>query len=91
MANIALVQVPGSVEEERFLSKVAIIKDHRRNRLLSDPLNACLVLPTQRMWAFRDFPSCEQCKSGLKQRSGAQQRRREPELMEISDESEDVE
>ena len=55
LANIALVQVPGSVEEERLFSKLAFIKDERRNRLLSDHLNACLVLAIQRMWAFRDF------------------------------------
>ena len=55
LANIALVQVPGSVEEERLFSKLAFIKDERRNRLLSDYLNACLVLAIQRMWALRDF------------------------------------
>ena len=32
LANIELVQVPGSVEEERIFSKLAFIKDERWNR-----------------------------------------------------------
>jgi hypothetical protein len=57
LANIALVQVPGSersLHSERRrsgFSASSFIKDERRNRLLSDHLNACLVLATQRMWA----------------------------------------
>jgi hypothetical protein len=91
LANTALVQVFGSVEEERLFSKLAFIKEERRNRLLSDHLNACLVLATQRMWAFRDFPflrAVQKWFEAKKRRTAAhsQQRRREPELMEISEE-----
>ena len=100
LANKALVQVPGfereRVEEERLYSKLALIKDERRNCLLSDHLNACLVLATQRVWALRDFfffRAVQKWFEAKKQRTAAhaQQRRREPELMEISDESEDAE
>jgi hypothetical protein len=82
--------------EERLFSKLAFIKEERRNRLLSDHLNACLVLATQRMWAFRDFPflrAVQKWFEAKKRRTAAhsQQRRREPELMEISDESEGAE
>ena len=96
LANIALVQVFGSVEEERLFSKLAFVKEERRNRLLLDHLNVCLVLATQRMWAFRDFPflrAVQKWFEAKKRRTAAhsQQRRREPELMEISDESEGAE
>jgi hypothetical protein len=85
------VQVFGSVEEERLFSKLAFVKEERRNRLLLDHLNVCLVLATQRMWAFRDFPFLRALQNWLeakKRRTAAhsQQRRREPELMEISEE-----
>ena len=91
LANIALVQVFGSVEEERLFSKLAFIKEERRNRLLSDHLNACLVLATRLMWAFRDFPflrAVQKWFEAKKRHTAAhsQQRRREPELMEISEE-----
>ena len=90
LANIALVQVFGSVEEERLFSKLAFIKEERRNRLLSDHLNACLVLATQRMWAFRDFSflrAVQKWFEAIKRRTAAhsQQRRRDPELMEFSE------
>ena len=90
------MQVPGSVEEERLFSKLAFIKDERRNRLLSDHLNACRVLATQRMWAFRDFPFLRAVQKWFEAKkwctaAHAQQPQREPELMEISDESENAE
>jgi len=56
LADIALVQVPGSVEEERLFSKLNFIKDERRNRLDEEHLNACLMLATQRMFEFEQFP-----------------------------------
>ncbi|KAF5833715.1 hypothetical protein DUNSADRAFT_9913 [Dunaliella salina] len=56
LARIASVQVPGSVEEERLFSKLAFIKDERRNRLEAEHLNVCLILATQRMYSFTDFP-----------------------------------
>ena len=96
LANIALVQVFGSVEEERLFSKLAFIKEERRNRLLLDHLNVCLVLATQRMWAFRDFPFLRAVQKWFEAKkwctaAHAQQPQREPELMEISDESEGAE
>ena len=95
MANIALVQLFGSVEEERLFSKLAFIKEERRNRLLSDHLNACLVLATQCMWEFRDFPFLRAAQKWFKAKkrltaAHARQRQRDPGLMEISDESKDV-
>jgi len=52
-----LVKVPGSVEEEGFIfSKLAYLKDERRNRLEGGHLNACLVLATQRIWPYGQFP-----------------------------------
>ena len=100
LANKALVQVPGfereRVEEERLYSKLALIKDERRNCLLSDHLNARLVLATQRMWVFRDFPFLRAVQKWFEAKkwctaAHAQQPQREPELMEMSDEREDAE
>ena len=56
LASIALVQVPGSVEEERLFSKLAYIKDERRNSLDGEHLNAYLMLVTQRIWDLHTFP-----------------------------------
>ena len=63
---------------------------------MSDHFNACLVLATQCMWAFRDFPflrAVQKWFEAKKRRTGAyaQQQRLEPELMEMSDEREDAE
>jgi hypothetical protein len=52
LASVTLVQVPGSVEEERLFSKLAYIKVERRNILDGGHLNACLMLATQRIWDF---------------------------------------
>jgi len=43
------------VEEKRLFSRLAFIKDERRNCLQAPYLNACLALATQRMWEFTDF------------------------------------
>ena len=51
-----LVQVPGSVEEERLFSKLAYIKVKRRNILDGEHLNACLMLATQSIWDLHMFP-----------------------------------
>ena len=56
LAHIGLVQVPGSVEEERLFSKLAYIRDERRNRLEEEHLNVCLQLATQSFWEFQQFP-----------------------------------
>ena len=92
LANIPLV--PDSVEEEQHFDKLAFIKNERRNRLLSDHLNACLVLATQCMWEFRDFPFLRAAQKWFeaKKRPAAahvQQRQQEPESMEFGDGSED--
>ena len=55
LASVTLVQVPGSVEEERLFSKLAYIKVERRNILDGGHLNACLMLATHIAgppWAF---------------------------------------
>ena len=44
------------MEEERLFSKLNFIKDERRNRLDEEHLNACLMLATQRMFEFEQFP-----------------------------------
>jgi len=48
--------VPGSVEEEQLFSKLAYIRDKRRNRLEEEHLNVCLRLVTQSFWEFQQFP-----------------------------------
>ena len=50
IASIVLVQVPGSVVEERLFSKLAYIKDERKNSLDGEHLSACLMLAMQRIW-----------------------------------------
>jgi len=55
IAHIGLVHVPGSVEEERLFSKLAYIRDERRNHLEEEHLNVCLQLATQ-SWEFQQFP-----------------------------------
>ena len=52
IASIVLVQVPGSIAEERPFSKLAYIKDERRNSLDREHLNACLMLAMQRIGVF---------------------------------------
>jgi len=74
LANIASVQVPGSVEEERLFSKLAFIKNDRRNRLEEQHLNACLTLATQRMWELEQFPF----ERAIAKWSAAKQRRPAP-------------
>ena len=56
LASIALVQVPGSVEEEPLFSKPGYIKDECSNSLDKGHLNACLMLATQCMWGLHTFP-----------------------------------
>ncbi|KAJ9511357.1 hypothetical protein QJQ45_029760 [Haematococcus lacustris] len=41
LAELAMVMVPGSVEEERMFSAMAYLKDDTRNRLNEEHLNAC--------------------------------------------------
>jgi len=53
LANIGLVQVPGSAEEERLFNKLAFIGDERRNCLDEENLNVCLQLATQSFWQFQ--------------------------------------
>ena len=97
MAGISLVQVPGSVEEERLFSKLAFIKDERRNCLQAPHLNACLVLATQRMWEFKDFPllqACDKWFAAKKRRPAAYaqqqlQQQQPAEIMELADSDSD--
>ena len=51
-----LVQVPGSVEEERTFSAMAYLKNKQRNRLLSAHLNAAMRLFLQRQHTLATFP-----------------------------------
>ena len=74
LADFVSVQVPGSVEEERLFSKLAFIKNDRRNRLEEEHLNVCLTLATQRMWEFEQFPF----ERAIAKWSAAKQRRPAP-------------
>eukprot|EP00983_Pelagomonas_calceolata_P101956 1158751-Pelagomonas_calceolata.AAC.5 len=40
----------------RLFSRLAYMKDERRNHLEEGYLNACLVLATQRIWSFEQSP-----------------------------------
>jgi len=44
------------VEEEWLFSKLAFIKNDRRNRLEEEQLNACLNLAAQQVWGLEQFP-----------------------------------
>jgi hypothetical protein len=55
VAEIALVMVPGSVEDERRISAVNFLKSNVRNRL-SKHLGACLRLFSQELFTGSSFP-----------------------------------
>lgn len=57
LAEIVLVMVGGSVENERTFSSLAFIKSEQRNRLQIDNLNICLRLySAKKMYTLNTFP-----------------------------------
>jgi len=53
LSNTVSVQVPGSVEEERLFSKLALInQEQQAHRLEEEHFNACLTLATQQVWGL---------------------------------------
>jgi len=55
VAELAAVQVLGSVEDERTFSTVAFSKSKLRNRL-SEHLPACVGVYSQNFYQLEDFP-----------------------------------
>mmetsp|Transcript_17773 Transcript_17773/g.49622 ORF Transcript_17773/g.49622 Transcript_17773/m.49622 type:complete len:161 (-) Transcript_17773:91-573(-) len=98
LAHIALVQVPGSVMEERLFSKLAFIRNERRNSMKEEHLNACLVLATQSFWGLHEFPiqAAVQKWFDAKKRRLAEHgkqgwRRQQTNIMEVSSDSDSSE
>ncbi|KAJ9528162.1 hypothetical protein QJQ45_005792 [Haematococcus lacustris] len=56
LAELAMVMVPGSVEEERMFSAMAYLKDDTRNRLNEEHLNACARAFHTVIHGVSDFP-----------------------------------
>ena len=56
LAKIALVQVPGSVEDERIMSAMSYIKNRQRNRLGEESLNNCVRVFSQDAFTLESFP-----------------------------------
>jgi hypothetical protein len=56
LGELALVLVPGSVEEERLFSCMNNIKNAGRNRLEEAHLNACVRMKCQRFFTLHTFP-----------------------------------
>lgn len=56
LAELVLVLVPGSVEEERTFSTMGFIKDRLRNRLGQEHLNTTVSLKTQQVFTIDTFP-----------------------------------
>jgi hypothetical protein len=56
LAQIALVHVLGSVEDERCLSSLTFLKDKIRNRLASDHLSVVMGMHGQQVFTLENFP-----------------------------------
>jgi hypothetical protein len=56
VAEIALVMVPGSVEDERLFSIMNLIKNELRNRLKNPLLTDLVRLFASKRWKLSDFP-----------------------------------
>ncbi|KAJ9516995.1 hypothetical protein QJQ45_027348, partial [Haematococcus lacustris] len=56
LAELAMVMVPGSVEEERMFSAMAYLKDDTRNRLNEEHLNVCARAFHTVTHGVSDFP-----------------------------------
>jgi hypothetical protein len=56
LAQIALVHVLGSVEDERCFSSLTFLKDKLRNRLASDHLSVIMGMYGQQVFTLENFP-----------------------------------
>ncbi|KAJ9514935.1 hypothetical protein QJQ45_002736 [Haematococcus lacustris] len=56
LAELAMVMVPGSGEEERMFSAMAYLKDDTRNRLNEEHLNVCARAFHTVTHGVSDFP-----------------------------------
>jgi hypothetical protein len=56
LAQIALVHVLGSVEDEQCFSSLIFLKDKLRNRLLSDHLSVVMGMYGQQVYTLENFP-----------------------------------
>lgn len=56
VAELALVIVQGSVEDERVFSALAWLKDTKRNRLSAEHLTTCVRMVAQKWYSLEDFP-----------------------------------
>jgi hypothetical protein len=56
LAQIALVHVLGSVEDERCFSSLTFLKDKLQNRLASDHLSVVMGLYGQQVYNLENFP-----------------------------------
>jgi hypothetical protein len=56
LAEIAMVHVLGSVEDERCFSSLTFLKDRLRNRLVSEHLGVVLGMHGQRVFTLQNFP-----------------------------------
>ena len=56
LAHLAMVMVPGSVEDERTFSTLKFIKNDQRNKLKGSHLSAAVRLKEQRLFRLSEFP-----------------------------------
>lgn len=56
LAKIAMVQVLGSVEDERTFSSLSFLKDKLRNRLDNSHLALVVGMHAQDVYTLEDFP-----------------------------------
>jgi hypothetical protein len=56
LAQIAMVYVLGSVEDERFFSSLTFLKDKLRNRLSADHLGIVVGMHGQNVFSLENFP-----------------------------------
>jgi hypothetical protein len=56
LAEIAMVHVLGSVEDERCFSSLTFLKDRLRNRLVSEHLGVVLRMHGHRLFTLQNFP-----------------------------------
>jgi hypothetical protein len=56
LAEVAMVHILGSVEDERSFSSLTFLKDKLRNRLCGDHLGLVICMHGQRVFNLEDFP-----------------------------------
>jgi hypothetical protein len=56
LAQLAMVHVLGSVEDERCFSSLTFLKDRLRNHLANDHLGLVMGMYAQQVYTLQDFP-----------------------------------